>query len=49
MNDKLVEVREQIQEDIMTLCDGMDDSFVTALCQIVCDNFRKLKEQNSNI
>jgi hypothetical protein len=44
MNTKLIQLREQIQEDIIAFCDGMDDDIVTKLCQIVCDNFRVLNE-----
>ena len=41
MNEKIIiEVREQIQEDIITYCDGMPDDVITNLCQIVCDNSR---------
>jgi len=38
------QVREQIQEDIITFCDGLDNNFITKLCQIVVDNFKQLKE-----
>ena len=39
----LADVREQIQEDIMTFMDGQDDSVIDGLCQIVVDNFKKLE------
>jgi hypothetical protein len=41
--EALQEIREQIQEDIITYCDGMGHEFKSALCQIVVDNFQKLK------
>ena len=41
---KIKEVREQIQEDIITFCDGQDEAFVTALCQIVCDQFAVFRD-----
>lgn len=43
MNQK--QIQEQIQEDIMThFSDDLPDNVITKLCQIVCDNFRKLDE-----
>jgi hypothetical protein len=43
-NQKLIrEAQEQIQEDIMTYLDGFNDDIIDALCQIVVDNFAKLK------
>ena len=42
MESNLIELREQIQEDIIAFCDGMEDYVVTKLCQIVCDNFSHL-------
>jgi hypothetical protein len=44
METQFIQLREQIQEDIITFCDGMDNDIVTKLCQIVCDNFRVLNE-----
>ena len=54
MNKELIEVREQIQEDLMTYLDGIDEALgacsndsyeiVTTVCQIVVDNFNKLKK-----
>ena len=32
---------EQIQEDLLTFLDGMDDSILDGVCQIVVDNFKK--------
>ena len=37
-----VECREQIQEDIATFLDGMDDGIIGHLCDIVVENFAKL-------
>jgi len=36
------EVQEQIQQDIMTFLDGMDDGIIGHLCDIVIENFAKL-------
>ena len=35
--------REQIQEDLMTFLDGMDQKILDQVCQIVVDNFRNLR------
>ena len=51
MNKELIEVREQIQEDLMTYLDGIDravgngDSteIITKVCQIIVDNFNTLQ------
>ena len=44
---KIREVREQIQEDILSIMDvdGLDiqGALTTELCQIVVDNFKKLE------
>ena len=55
MKKELIEVREQIQEDLMTYLDGLDEALsacsndsyeiVTTVCQIVVDNFNKLKKR----
>ncbi len=37
-----IECREQIQEDISTFLDGMDDGIIGHLCDIVVENFAKL-------
>jgi hypothetical protein len=34
--------REQIQEDLLCLLDGMPDDLQTKACQIVVDNMNKL-------
>ena len=36
------ECREQLQEDIITFLDGMDDGIIGHLCDIVIENFAKL-------
>ena len=38
------ECREQIQEDIVTFLDGMDDGIIGHLCDIVVENFKKLED-----
>ena len=38
------EVREQIQEDIRTYLPHADDHVIDGLCQIIVDNFEKLKD-----
>tara|TARA_B100001105_G_C22347632_1_gene424215 strand:+ start:978 stop:1172 length:195 start_codon:yes stop_codon:yes gene_type:complete len=50
--EKFAEVREQIQEDIISLVDSQNNGYVHAaltgvkdeLCQIVVNNFKKFKE-----
>ena len=47
--EKFAEVREQIQEDIITFIDSVvptssDEYRKNALCQIVVDNFKKLED-----
>lgn len=37
------EVKEQIQQDILTYLDGMDQKTLDVLCQIVVNNFNQLK------
>jgi hypothetical protein len=45
MKKELIEVREQIQEDLMTiLCGVVDEGKLTQVCQIIVDNFNKLKK-----
>lgn len=42
--DKLANIREQIQEDIIACCDCYDhvtDDLISVLCQIVCDRLPK--------
>ena len=40
---KVLEVREQIQEDIMSFMDGQDNKVIDDLCQIVVDNFMNIE------
>lgn len=35
---------QQIQEDLLTFLDGMDQSILNGVCQIVVDNFTKDEE-----
>ena len=45
MKKELIEVREQIQEDLMTILSELVDSRIKVqVCQIVVDNFNKLKD-----
>ena len=37
-------IKEQIQEDLLTYLDGMDEEILTQVCQIVVNNFNKLKQ-----
>lgn len=37
------EIKEQIQQDILTYLDGMDQETLDTLCQIVVNNFNQLK------
>jgi len=32
---------EQLQEDIMTYCDGLDDELIDALCDVVVSYYKK--------
>ena len=48
----LQELREQLQEDLMTYLDGIDEAvgnknqeIIAGGCQIVVDNFKKLKTE----
>ena len=43
----LASLREKIQEDIIAYTDGMDQTTVTELCQIVVDNFNLYESLNS--
>ncbi len=51
MPKNLTELSEQIQDDIITCCNGFgqeEHKFVTALCQIVVDRVNELKKSNEN-
>jgi len=37
------EIKEQIQNDLITYLDGMDKQIVDDVCKIVVDNFNKKK------
>jgi len=37
------ELKEQIQQDLLTYLDGMDEEILTQVCQIIVDNFNKIK------
>ena len=37
----LADLREQIQEDIITYLDGMDDEIIDDLCQVVVERFNE--------
>ena len=39
------ECKEQIQEDIITFLDGMNDGIIGHLCDIVIENFDKLDRE----
>tara|TARA_R110000824_G_scaffold17331_3_gene70515 strand:+ start:1327 stop:1452 length:126 start_codon:yes stop_codon:yes gene_type:complete len=41
MNRK--ELKEQIQQDLLIYLDGMSEEVLTRICQIIVDNFNKLK------
>ena len=43
----LESLREKIQEDIIAYTDGMNQTTVTELCQIVVDNFNLYESLNS--
>ena len=38
----LLQTREQLQEDLLTLIDSDDEELKDKICQIVVDNFAKL-------
>ena len=52
MKKELIEVCSQIQEDLMIYLDGIDEAvgneeqeIITKVCQIIVDNFNKLKNE----
>ena len=52
MTKELQELREQLQEDLMTYLDGIDEAvgneeqeIIAGVCKIVVDNFKKLKTE----
>jgi hypothetical protein len=43
MNKKeLNEIKEQIQQDLLTYLDGMDNEILDKVCKIVVNNFKKI-------
>ena len=53
MKKELIEVCSQIQEDLMIYLDGIDEAvgnkeqeIITKVCQIVVNNFNKLKKDD---
>jgi hypothetical protein len=46
----LIELREQIQHDLITLMDGLPDELITAACQVVVDRVNEyLETQGENV
>ena len=37
----MTDICEQIQEDLLTFLEGMGDSILDGVCQIVVDNFKR--------
>jgi len=35
----LIEQREQAQEDVISILDGLDNEFVDRVCQVIVDRF----------
>ena len=46
---RLQQLREQLQEDIITICEGIDSKQVDALCQIVVDRFNELDAEYAEL
>ena len=42
MKDKIIQQREQLQEDLRCILDGVDDSFLDNVCQVVVDRMNIL-------
>ena len=38
--DLMLDECEQLQQDIITHCDGLDDTLITNLCQVVVDHYK---------
>lgn len=45
MTDPIL-AREQLQEDLLTLLDELDDDIKVLICQLVCETFNKLSPEN---
>jgi hypothetical protein len=48
MDGYLVQAREQIQQDLLTLIDSDDQALNDKMCQIVVDNFDKFFSECAN-
>ncbi len=48
MDGYLLQTREQIQEDLITLIDSDDQALNDKICQIVVDNFAKFFSECAN-
>ena len=48
MDGYLVQTREQIQQDLLTLIDSDDQALNDKMCQIVVDNFDKFFSECAN-
>ena len=48
MDGYLLQTREQIQQDLLTLIDSDDEALNDKICQIVVDNFDKFFAECAN-
>jgi formiminotetrahydrofolate cyclodeaminase len=48
MDGYLLQTREQIQQDLLTLIDSDDEALNDKICQIVVDNFAKFFSECAN-
>ncbi len=48
MDGYLLQTREQIQQDLLTLIDSDDQALNDKMCQIVVDNFAKFFSECAN-
>jgi formiminotetrahydrofolate cyclodeaminase len=48
MEGYLLQAREQIQQDLLTLIDSDDEALNDKMCQIVVDNFDKFFSECAN-
>jgi len=48
MDGYLLQTREQIQQDLLTLIDSDDEALNDKICQIVVDNFTKFFAECAN-
>ena len=39
-----MQLREQLQEDLLTQLEELDDEMKVAMCQIICETFKKFDE-----